>query len=148
MCKPITTFHLVWWAHPPGLAFCRSGLACLPSLQAGYVPRDQKFSCKWVLSSFKAVPPNRLSFYQGSPLYITSALFSHFCLFQNAILHNMLKLGFWNFKPIFLRMQFSLVGTFFSLVLVISLSWYFHLTFSYLILVTWHFGSQMVPPNI
>ena len=112
MCKPRTTFHLVWWAHPPGLAFCRSGLACLPSLQAGYVPRDQKFSCKWVLSSFKAVPPNRLSFYQGSPLYITSALFSHFCLFQNAILHNMFKLGFWNFQPIFLGMHSLLVATF------------------------------------
>ena len=61
-------------------------------------------------------------------------LLSQFCLFQNAILHKMLKLGFWNFKPIFLRMQFSLVATFFSLVLVISLSWYFHLTISYLTL--------------
>ena len=40
-------------------------------------------------------------------------LLSQFCLFQNAILHKMLKLGFWNFKPIFLRMQFSLVATFF-----------------------------------
>ena len=75
-------------------------------------------------------------------------LLSQFCLFQNAILHKMLKLGFWNFKPIFLRMQFSLVATFFSLVLVISLSWYLHLTISYLTLVTWHFGSQMVFPSI
>ena len=40
-------------------------------------------------------------------------LLSHFCLFQNAILHEMMKLGFRNFKPIFLRMQFSLVATFF-----------------------------------
>ena len=35
----------------------------------------------------------------GSPLHIISSLFSHFCLFQNAILHKMLKLGFRNFKP-------------------------------------------------
>ena len=75
-----------------------------------------------------------LSFNQSSLLHIISSLFSHFCLFQTAILHKMLKLGFWNFKPIFLRMQFSLVATFFSLVLVISLSWYFHLTISYLTL--------------
>ena len=68
-------------------------------------------------------------------------------LFQNAIFHKILKLGFWNFKPIFLRMQFLLVATFSSLVLVISLSWYFHLTISYLTLVTWQFGSQMVFPN-
>ena len=86
------------------------------------------------LAFFKAVPSNRLSFYLGSPLHIISSLLSHIGLFQNPILHKMLKLGFWNFKPIFLRMQFSLVATFFSLVLVISLSWYFHLTFSYLTL--------------
>ena len=97
---------------------------------------------------FKAVPLNRLSFYLGIPLHVISSFFSHFCLFQNAILHKMSRLGFWNFKPIFLRMQFSLVATFFSLVLIISLSWYFHLTISYLTLVTWHFGSQMVFPNI
>ena len=53
------------------------------------------------------------SFYLGSPLHIIRSLFSHFCLFQNAILHKMLKLWFWNFKPIFLRMQFLLVATFF-----------------------------------
>ena len=103
-------------------------------MQADSVPSDQKFSCKWNLSFFKAVPSNRLSFYLGSLLHIISSLFIHFFLFQNAILHKMLKLGFWNFKPIFLRMQFSLVATFFSLVLVISLSWYFHLTISYLTL--------------
>ena len=99
-------------------------------MQADLTPSDQKFSYKWNLSFFKAVSSNRLSFYQGSLLHI----FSHFCLFQNAILHKMLELGFWNFKSIFLRMQFSLVATFFSLVLVISLSWYFRLTFSYLTL--------------
>ena len=49
----------------------------------------------------------------GSSLHIIRCLFSHFCLFQNAILHRMLKLRFLKFKPIFLRMQFSLVATFF-----------------------------------
>ena len=39
---------------------------------------------------------------------------------------------FWNFKLIFVRMQFSLVATlFFSLVLVICLSWYLHLKLSH-----------------
>ena len=44
------------------------------------------------------------------------AFISHFCLFQlfqNAILHKMLKMKFWNVKPIFLRMQFSFVAAFF-----------------------------------
>ena len=49
----------------------------------------------------------------GSPLHIISSLFRHFCLFQNAILNKMLKLEFWNFKPIFFRMQHQLVVTFF-----------------------------------
>ena len=69
------------------------------------------------------VPLKRLSFYLGSLLHIIRSLFSHFCLF----LHKILKLGFWNFKPIFLRMQSPLVSTFFSLVLIISLNWYLHL---------------------
>ena len=116
-------------------------------MQADSVPSNQKFSCKWNLSFFKAVPSNRLSFYLGSPLHIISSLFSHFCLFQNAILLKILKLGLWNFKPMLLRMQFSMVARFFSLVLVITLSWYFHLTFSYRTLVTWHFGSQTVFPR-
>ena len=82
-------------------------------MQADSVPSDQKFSYKWNLSFFKTVPSNRQSFYLGNPLHVVSSLFSHFCLFQNAILHKILKLGFWNFKPICLRMQFSLVTIFF-----------------------------------
>ena len=31
MYMPRTTFYLLWWAYPPGLAFHGSGLACLPS---------------------------------------------------------------------------------------------------------------------
>ena len=72
--------------------------------------------------SFKAVPSKRMSFYLGSPLHIIRYLFSHFCLFQNAVLHKMLKLSFSKFKLIFLRMQFCwlqhlqpmLVATFFA----------------------------------
>ena len=81
---------------------------------------------KWNLSFFKDVPSNRLTFYLGSLLHIISSLFNHFYLFQNAILHKHLKLGFWNFKPIFLRTQFSLLAIFFFyLVLLISFSWHF-----------------------
>ena len=92
-------------------------------MQPGSVPFDQKIFCKWNLSFFKVLSPNRLPLYLGSPLCIISSLFSQFYLFQNAILCKHLKLRFWNVKPIFHRMQFSLVATFFSLVLVISLSW-------------------------
>ena len=47
----------------------------LTKLQAGSIPYDQKFFCKWNLSFFKAVPPNRLPFNLGSMLHITSSLF-------------------------------------------------------------------------
>ena len=40
-------------------------------------------------------------------------------------------LRFWNFKPSFLRMQFLLAAIFFSLVLVICLSWYLQLKLSH-----------------
>ena len=133
-------------------------------MYAGSVPCDHKFSCKWNLSFFKAVQPNRLHFYLGSSLHRISSLFSNFCLFRKAILQNILKLGFWNFKLIFLRMQFSWVATFFPLVLVIYLSWYLNLklcrefltlvSFSIwrwyfnLELFTWYFGSQIVIQNV
>ena len=45
---------------------------------AGSVLCYQKFSCKWNLLFFKAVPTNRLPFYLGSLLHIISSLFSHF----------------------------------------------------------------------
>ena len=45
-------------------------------MQAGSVPSDEKFSCKWNLSFFMALPSNRLSFYLGNPLYIINSLFS------------------------------------------------------------------------
>ena len=69
----------LWQTGPPGLAFYGNGLACLPSW-LGMVNADcgQKSSCKWNLSLFKAVPPNRLFFYLGSLLHIIISLFRHF----------------------------------------------------------------------
>ena len=81
---------------------------------------------------FNDVRSSRLPFYLGSPLHVIGSFFSHFCLFQNAILCKMLKLGFTNFKTIFLRTQFSLVATFFfSLTLVFCLSSYYIYTISW-----------------
>ena len=45
---------------------------------------------------------------------VSRTIFSFFCLFQNAILYQMLKLGFGSFKFIvILRMYLLLVATFF-----------------------------------
>ena len=126
-----STFWHIYWCHiyfsfcgipsqeqagSSWLEFYGSGLASLPSwlemVNAGWLGSIRSEICKWNLSFFQAVPSNRLFFCLGRPLHIISSLFSHFSLFQNAILHKMLKLGFWNFKHIFLRTQFSLVATF------------------------------------
>ena len=148
-----STFWYVYWCHVcfffceiPKYVQAKNGLARLDWhymevgsqaywagwrlwMQAGSVPSNQKFSCKWTF--FMDVLSNGLSFYQGNPLHIISSLFRHFCLFQNAILHKMLKLGFWNFKLFFLKCSFHRLQHFFSLVLVISLSWYLYLTHSH-----------------
>ena len=111
MCQPRTDW-------PISIYILWSGLACLPSwlgmMNIGWLGSIQLeifLQLKFII--FKAVPSNRLSFYLGSLLHVISSLFSYFCLFQNAILHKMLKLGFLNFEPIFLRMRFSLAATFF-----------------------------------
>ena len=104
ICKPRigwpTSFDILW-----------SGLACLPSWLGmmntgwlGSIQSDIFLQMKFII--FKAVPSNRLPYYLGSQLHVVSSLFGHFCLFQNAVLCKMLKLGFRNFKPIFLRIQF------------------------------------------
>ena len=111
MCKPSTgwstSIDILW-----------SGLACLPSWLGmvntgwlGLIRSEIFLQMKFIV--FKAVLSNRLPFYFGSPLHVISSLFSHFCLFQNANLRKITKLGFWNLKSIFLRIQFSLVATFF-----------------------------------
>ena len=85
---------------------------------------------KPILSFFKAIPPNRLHFYLGDSLHRISSFFSY-CLIREAILQKPLKVRFSNFELIFLRILFSLVATFFPLVLVICLSWYLHLKLSH-----------------
>ena len=171
VCKPRTAFHLLWWAGRSILTFYGCGPACLLSwlgmVDAGLLGsmRSEIFlQVKFII--FQGCSTKQGAFLPGWP---APYLYSHFCLFQNAILHKMLKLEFWNFKPIFLRMQFPMVAASFSLVLVICLSWYLHLKlcheclaficfniwrwksksirFSHLELVTWHFGSQIVFPN-
>ena len=102
--------HLDWDFMVVGLQTYRDGWRWW--MQAHLVPSDQKSFCKW--NHFSRLSHQTGSFYLGSLLHIISSLLSHFCLFQNAILHKMLKLGFWNFRPIFLRMQFAVVATFFS----------------------------------
>ena len=119
------------WTCLPGLAFYGSGLACLLSwlgmANEGWLgSMRSKIFLQMKFIIFKAAPPNRPPFYLGSLLYIISSLFSHFCLFQNAILHKMLQLGFWNFNTIFLRMQFYICcSNFFS-----SFSYLFELMFA------------------
>ena len=118
MCKPRTVFYLLSRAGPPGLAYYGSGLVCFRAgwgcwMHDGSVLCDLvKVHWKWNLLFFKVVPPNRLPLCLRNPPRIMSSLFSLFCLLQNAILHKMLKVEFWNFKPLFLRMQFSLFATF------------------------------------
>ena len=90
-------------------------------INAASVPCDQKRSGKWNLLLLKVVPPNSLPFNLGSLLSIISSLFSQLYLSLNAILHKMLKLVLLNFKTIFLRMHFSFVAAFSSLVLVICI---------------------------
>ena len=72
---------------------------------------------------FQGCPTKRGASLLGQPAAYNQFLIQLVLLVQNAILHKMLKLEFWNFKPIFLRMhsgmQFSLVATFIFLVLVI-----------------------------
>ena len=109
MCKPRAGWPISTESSWIGLAAYQAGWVWW--IQAGLFPSDQNFSCKWKLSFSRL--SNRLPFYLGSPLHAISSLFSHFCMFQNAILRKMLKLGFWSFNPIFLRIQFSLVSTFF-----------------------------------
>ena len=121
-----------------------SGLACLPSWLSmmntgwlGFIRSEIFLHIKFII--FKAVPSNWLPFYLGSPLHVISSLFSHFCLFQNANLRKITKLGFWNFKSIFLRIQFSLVATFF----LSSFGYMFELIFaSYT--VSWVFNIYII----
>ena len=94
---------------PLGLGFYWSGPAHLPNwlgmLIVGWLGSLQsEIFLQMKFFFLEATPLNRLPFYLGSMLHITSPVLSHFFLLQNVILHKMLKLGFWNFKAFFLRM--------------------------------------------
>ena len=118
-----------WHDMEPRLAWYGSGIASLLSwlkiVNAGWLGslRSEIFLQMKVII-FQGCPIKQAAFLPGQPAPYNQLLFRHFCLFQNAILHKMLKLGFWNFRLFFIRVQFSLVAKNFSLVLVISLSWY------------------------
>ena len=113
---------------PPWLAFYGNGLASWPSMvNAGWIGSNRSK----IFFQMELIILQGCSIKQATPFHIISSLFSLFCFFQNAILNNVLKLGFWNFRPIFLKKQFSLVATFSSLVLILCLRWYLHLTLSH-----------------
>ena len=71
-----------------------SGLTSLPSwlgiVNGGWLgSMRSKFFLQMKFIFFKAVPPNRLPFYLGSPLHVMNSLFTQFCSFQNAVLLKM-----------------------------------------------------------
>ena len=118
MCKPRTTFHLLWWTWPSGLTFYGGGAAYLLSwigmANAGWLGSMRSeifFQMKFTI--FQGCSTKEDAFLSGQPTPCNQLLTPYFCLFRNTILHKMLKLGFWNFKPFFLRMQISLVAAFF-----------------------------------
>ena len=84
--------------------------------QPGMVKYDQKISHKWNLF-FKAVPLNKLPCLPCHLLHVISSL-----LIQVSLVPRVLK-----FKAIFFRMYFLLIALFFSLDVVICLSWELHL---------------------
>ena len=104
------TQPLFWRPGPLGLGFYWSGPAHLPNwlgmLIAGWLGSLQsEIFLQMKFFFLEATPLNRLPFYLDSMHHITSSFFSHFFLLQNVILHKILKLGFWNFKPIFHWLQ-------------------------------------------
>ena len=103
MCKLRTTLYLVWSAGPPGL-----------QLYGWW--KLARFGSMWleIFSQMKFITFLVCPTSQASSFHIISSLFSHFCLFQNAILHKMLKLGLWNFKPFFSECSFYWLQHFYS----------------------------------
>ena len=123
ICKYVhihrATFYLLSQAGPPGLAFNGSGPSRLPRwlgimnvLWPGFMRSEIFLQMKFII--FKAVWPSRLSFYLGTPPPYNQLLIQPVLLVPECYLLKMLKLGFWNFKSIFLRKQFSLIATFLS----------------------------------
>ena len=91
MWKPRTTFYFLWRAIPPGLVFMEVDQHSYQAgwgwwMQAGSVPWDQIFS-SMIFIMFQGCPTRQTAYLPRKPAHIISSLFSHFCLFQNAILH-------------------------------------------------------------
>ena len=135
------------------LRFYGSGLASLPSWLGivnvgwlGSIRSEMFLIMKFII--FQGCLIKQAVLLPGQPVPYNQLLIQPLLLVPECYFAENVEAWVLKFKPIFLRMQFLLVATFFSLVLVNSLSWYLYLTISYLTLVTWHFGSQMVFPNI
>ena len=82
MCKPRTTFYLFDGLARLDLYFMEVRWLAYRArwgwwIQASSVPCNRKFSRKWNLLFFKAVPPNRLPFYLGRPHHDICILNSH-----------------------------------------------------------------------
>ena len=131
---------MVWLLNSQGMKNCKSTESFCPSIPTIYTNDRSPF---WHVYCY------HICFFF---LHVISSLFSHFCLFQNAILkfsQNLVFIG---------------CNIFFRLALVICLSWYLYLTlshefltftsfniwrlkcesirFSQLELLTWHFGAK------
>ena len=99
MCKPRTTFHLLWWTCPSGLTFYGGGAAYLLSwigmANAGWLGSMRSeifFQMKFTI--FQGCSTKEDAFLSGQPTPCDQLLTPYFCLFRNTILHKMLKLGF------------------------------------------------------
>ena len=118
MRKPRTTFHILWWTGLSGLEFYGSGPACLLNW-LGMVNADWLGSMRSEIFLqmksiiFQGFLTKQAAFLPGQPAPYNQLLIQALLLIPECCFHNMLKQGFWNFKSIFLRMQFSLVATIF-----------------------------------
>ena len=111
MCKPRATFYLLWQAGPHGLVFYGKGLTCLPRWFVlantgcvGSLRSDIFLQIRFII--FQDCPTKQAAFSPEQLAPYNQLLIQPTLLFQSVILHKMLKLGFWNFKLIFLDAVF------------------------------------------
>ena len=133
MCKPKTILYLLWQASPPEFRFYGSRPAGLLSwlgiVNAGRLSSmESEIFLKMKFIIFQGCSRKQTVFSPRQRVpYIIWSLFSHFYLFQDVLLQKMSKFVSWNFKLIFLGIQFSLVAKCFSQILIICLGWCLHL---------------------
>ena len=146
MCEPKTTFYLLWWDDLPRLACYGSGLACLPDW-LGSMWSEIFLQMKFII--FQGCPTKQAAVLAGQPVPYNQLLIQLLLLVQEVILDKILKLVFWIFKLIFLRMQISLVATLSTLVLVICLSWCLHVKLSreFLTFISFNNWKQKFTPG-